>query len=499
MGQFSLSYATMFKLSKHIVVQGEMFFMVISCLLSFNIYLASALELPEPKIVIVGQTGAGKSTLANVLVGEPVDCNNCSFPICDGQTSCTKKTKYVVGPWLGEGAEFTIVDTPGFGDSENDDNELIDEMMDVLKDTVEGANAIIILRNGDDIRFDAALQQMIREMQALFGEDFWRVTILGVSHWAYDAQSVAERNFTGKSEQGYIQETNALLHNKTHMPSDVDLQGVFIDAWSQQPWNIADENQQKAFERETAKLWEFAKQNELFTFRTIEDVLEENQRLHAIIDEDLADLKKRMTTTEEQISSISSDLTATNQRVDTNEISIDENKYSIDTIVQSVSNLREFPVGTILSWISRTSGSEETADLPDGWVRCDGGTIPHPSIWAGKYTPNLNGEKRFLRGGIDTDQLKLEEDQIQNHLHDINDPGHSHAYEDRWVNENAFQNGYAGPKDHDYIVDRWDYTDYRTTSSQSTGISVGYVKSNYRRGEETRPKNMNVIFIMRVF
>ena len=113
------------------------------------------------------------------MVGEPVDCNNCSFAVCDGQNSCTKNTKYVVGPWLGEGTEFTIVDTPGFGDSENDDNELIDEMMDVLKDTVEGANAIIILRNGDDIRFDAALQQMIREMQALFGEDFWRVTILG--------------------------------------------------------------------------------------------------------------------------------------------------------------------------------------------------------------------------------------------------------------------------------------------------------------------------------
>ena len=97
------------------------------------------------------------------MVGEPVDCNNCSFAVCDGQNSCTKKTKYVVGPWLGEGAEFTIVDTPGFGDSENDDNELIDEMMDVLKNTVEGANAIIILRNGEEIRFDAALQQMIRK------------------------------------------------------------------------------------------------------------------------------------------------------------------------------------------------------------------------------------------------------------------------------------------------------------------------------------------------
>ena len=52
-------------------------------------------------------------------------------------------------------------------------------------------------------------------------------------------------------------------------------------------------------------------------------------------------------------------------------------------------------------------------DLPDGWVRCDGGTIPNPSIWAGKYTPDLLSEKRFLRGGPDSDQLTYEDDQLQ--------------------------------------------------------------------------------------
>ena len=71
----------------------------------------------------------GKSTLSNVLIGEDVNCQNCSFTVCDGHDSCTKETTYAVGHWLGDGDNFTIVDTPGFGDSDNDDNILIDEMM----------------------------------------------------------------------------------------------------------------------------------------------------------------------------------------------------------------------------------------------------------------------------------------------------------------------------------------------------------------------------------
>merc|ERR1719370_2894877 len=86
-------------------------------------------DLPKPRLVILGQTGTGKSTLSNILLGQAFDCKNCTFPVCDGMDSCTKATKYAAGKWLGTGgreAEFTVVDTPGFGDSDNNDNDMID-------------------------------------------------------------------------------------------------------------------------------------------------------------------------------------------------------------------------------------------------------------------------------------------------------------------------------------------------------------------------------------
>ena len=80
-------------------------------------------------------------------------------------------------------------------------------------------------------------------------------------------------------------------------------------------------------------------------------------------------------------------------------------------------DLHEAPLGTITAWVTRPSADGEVASLPAGWQRCDGTTIAAPSIWEDKTTPNLNGERRFLRGGSDEDMLRLEEDQLQQHRH----------------------------------------------------------------------------------
>ena len=76
------------------------------------------------------------------------------------------------------------------------------------------------------------------------------------------------------------------------------------------------------------------------------------------------------------------------------------NSDSYEDVPQSDVSTIGSPVGTILAWTMKveTNGAE-TDDIPDGWMRCDGSVIPPPSVWAGQKTPNLNNDKRFLRGG----------------------------------------------------------------------------------------------------
>ena len=156
----------------------------------------------------------------------------------------------------------------------------------------------------------------------------------------------------------------------------------------------------------------------------------------------------------------------------------------------SVEKLPDVPIGTILSWVMMVDkNGGEVANLPKNWQKCDGSIIDH-GIWEGKRTPDLNGEKRFLRGGDDNDVLTLEEDQILDHIHDVFDEGHSHFT-------------YAGKEGegHSYDGNGWGGNIHNVNLQSSTdvsGITVGYITDSFRKGSENRPKNMNVVFVIRV-
>ena len=54
-------------------------------------------DLPKPRLVVIGATGVGKSTISNFLLGCAEDCLTEKFRTCYGGASCTKEASYGVG------------------------------------------------------------------------------------------------------------------------------------------------------------------------------------------------------------------------------------------------------------------------------------------------------------------------------------------------------------------------------------------------------------------
>lgn len=172
---------------------------------------------------------------------------------------------------------------------------------------------------------------------------------------------------------------------------------------------------------------------------TVDDLIEENAKqrdeikwLNDIIAKNISELRNIMTNNKDKIDTIETRMTLNDAKIEETKAELHENKDELDTklkgVQSKVDDMETMPIGTIIAWVNKPyndSEASESVDLPDGWMRCDGSTITHPSIWAGKQTPDLNGEKLFLRGGSDKEVYFMEEDQIQQHEHD--DHGHNHT------------------------------------------------------------------------
>ena len=85
-------------------------------------------------------------------------------------------TKYIV-LHLGQ-----VVDTPGFGDSNGNDNEYIEEMMNVLDNKLGYTNTILLVLEGSVPRFSNSLYAMLRQMTSIFGETWWDFMMVGVRY-----------------------------------------------------------------------------------------------------------------------------------------------------------------------------------------------------------------------------------------------------------------------------------------------------------------------------
>ena len=184
------------------------------------------------------------------------------------------------------------------------------------------------------------------------------------------------------------------------------------------------------------------------------------------------------------------------------------------------------PIGTILAWVPKPENtSANVLSIPEGWMPCDGSLIID-GPWEGERTPDLNSIGAFLRGGPEDLVLEMEDSQIEDHEHEDN--GHEHscsASSSSSSHDHGYKAAYSvrdgdthhggdslcawayGPCDKRSSLE---YDKSMRTGSKSVSVStscslgsatsgMGGVSSGANSGTETRPINMKVMYIIRVF
>ena len=239
----------------------------------------------SPRIVILGATGVGKSSLANVLMGRDKNFNGIGFHdgcfkvygLQSDETSVTKKTCQDQSHFLGNITKpvFTVVDTPGFGNNLVEEEKTIESLVNVLKDEIKYVHAFIICFKQQDNRMTHSLRSMIGLMQKMFGDDFWENVIIEATHWNYHDKSIEMRRSSNPPilEEWWTDQFNNLFEReyglKFRLPS------VFIDTY----YDKANEYELKKFNEATGALWNFANNNNPFECKDIKIALTDIRKL----------------------------------------------------------------------------------------------------------------------------------------------------------------------------------------------------------------------------
>ena len=137
------------------------------------------------------------------------------FNVASGLHSGTKETCAQKGQWRGDLEPITVIDTPGFGDTENGDTfetdyKHVKSLVKFLKTNTPSITTFLICIQGQNPRMNTGLRLMLVQLENIFGEDFWKNVVLEFTHYSFHADQVGRKNeYT--NEEGKKAEMNKIL------------------------------------------------------------------------------------------------------------------------------------------------------------------------------------------------------------------------------------------------------------------------------------------------
>uniref|UniRef100_A0A3Q3ID88 AIG1-type G domain-containing protein n=1 Tax=Monopterus albus TaxID=43700 RepID=A0A3Q3ID88_MONAL len=124
------------------------------------------------EIVILGKTGAGKSSLANTTFGEDV------FRVYDSSNSGTRECKAVTNTI--NGRNITLIDTPGLFDTNRSEEEMKPAILKCLMECAPGPHAFLIVLKVE--KFTEQEKAVIDKISKHFGEKVFRYSTIVFTH-----------------------------------------------------------------------------------------------------------------------------------------------------------------------------------------------------------------------------------------------------------------------------------------------------------------------------
>ena len=232
------------------------------------------------KLLIIGKTGSGKSSLCNVITGYAPDAD--IFPVNSDAESCTQRTKFADVNFNGDMSNpISLIDTIGFDDAtKNDDAAIIAEIVSKLNNYCDHVNLFAIAVNGQNPRLDGSLVAIIRIFEGMFTSEFWKQVVIIFTRVPQDVRNRTRREQMNKKSDDELAADYMKVVEK-QFPNGKGLQYLYLDACYDK--NNGDEN--TAFVNALGTLRQLLEDNTGLTTASIRLVETQNETLKRQITE----------------------------------------------------------------------------------------------------------------------------------------------------------------------------------------------------------------------
>ncbi|XP_010776174.1 GTPase IMAP family member 7-like isoform X2 [Notothenia coriiceps] len=126
----------------------------------------------DRRIVILGKTGVGKSSLANTIFGEELFKAISSAK--SGTSKCQAETRSV------NGRSITLIDTPGFFDTDKSEEELKSEIIRCIIECAPGPHAFLIVFKVE--KYTVQEEAVIKKISQFFSEEVFKYATVLFTH-----------------------------------------------------------------------------------------------------------------------------------------------------------------------------------------------------------------------------------------------------------------------------------------------------------------------------